>query len=110
MSSPAMPMPSAAPMRALGDLIRFSTSLSAEHRRGVGALLDEIGLGIATLARVKERYPDDPGIQGATEQLCWEPVAEAYARLLAEWTADRAGSAAVFAVAEHGQVPSGVTP
>lgn len=72
--------------RALGDLIRFSTTpLSAEQRRGLAGLLDEIGVGIAMVARVRKDQPESPGVHRATEAGCWEAVAEEYTRLLDKW-------------------------
>lgn len=70
--------------RALGDLLRFSTTpLTAEQRLLLGRLFDEIDLGIATVARAEEDYP---GVRRAAETRSWESVTERYARVLAEWS------------------------
>ncbi len=69
----------------LGKLIRAQTALSAEQRRALARLLDEVGFCVATAALAAKDYPNDQGIQRATKAGCWDSVEETYARVLAEW-------------------------
>lgn len=72
--------------RELGDLVRLSeTPLTAEQRKWLGGLLDEIGLSIVTVAQAEARYQADPRLIRAAKAGCWESVADEYARVLAKW-------------------------
>ena len=73
-----------APIRDLRDLVWDATrSLTGAQRAALVELLDEIGMGIAVVARAARDYPGEPGTVRAAQLGSWQRVVAAYTELMA---------------------------